>query len=631
MSETGTREPERLPSKGRIILRCAGYLLRHKFSVLVLFVISMASGAFSGLPVILTERFISVLTAIEKAEPGANPRYAQLMALGFGGALLARAICEYAHMVFGSIVANRVAAEVREEGMEKYLNMSIAYFDKKEAGDAVVRLSGDAAAVWHLVHLMIQMVVQPLQVIGAAVAVLYVNWRLGLLGLVGFPLAGIPVIYLAGRIRKYARKGRRRMADIARTVVQVFAGMRIVVAYGQQSNEARRFGQYSRSLLGANVKSAKARAAGRMAVQALGGVGLVLVMLVGIKWMTKGWASIADVMAVVMALGFMRGPAKNFAKNFGAINAAVAPAERIFHVLELEPDVKDGPGAVEMEDLRESIAFEGVCFKYDRDMVLEDVSFAVPAGKSCAIVGPSGAGKSSILNLVPRFYDPTDGRVLVDGRDVREVKMASLRSRIAIVTQDPFLFNTTIAENIRYAKPDAAVEEIEAAARAAHVHDEIAAFADGYETVVGDRGLNLSGGQRQRVAIARAVLRRAEILILDEATSSLDSVAEREVQAALDELVAGRTTLVVAHRLSTVSSSDMIVVLRDGRVEQIGKHDELLENSPTYAEMWEAQQHRTDEPDIFVGATPIERLAVDFDEGYLHEDDNGDQSAADPD
>jgi subfamily B ATP-binding cassette protein MsbA len=530
--------------------------------------------------------------------------------LSIGGVLIAKEYLDYKLQVLSGYLSSLVAAEVREEAMAKYLGMSLAFFDKREAGDAVVRISGDSGSVWRLSQMICDLVRYPVVVAAAIGVIVAKNVVLGLVGLVGLPLAVPVVLALSKRVRKYSRRARRRVAEIAHSVVQVFSGMRIVIAYGQGDAEARRIGEISRQILHLGVESARSRAAARALTQILNGLGLVLVLIIGAYMMSRKLVKTGDIIGVGTALWVMYGPIKALVKDYGEMHEVLPNAERIFEVLDLEPDMKDAPDAVEMEGLRESIAFEDVSFRYDRDAVLEGISLTIPAGSTCAVVGPSGAGKSSLLNLVPRFYDPTSGRILVDGRDLRKLKMASLRRHIAIVTQDPFLFNTTIYENIRYGRPDATREEIEGAARAADMHDEIAAFPQCYETMVGERGLALSGGQRQRVAIARAILRGAPILILDEATSSLDSVSEREVQAAIDTLVRGRTTIVVAHRLSTVSGADMIVVLGSGRVEAAGRHEELLQRSPVYRELWEAQQHKEVEP---VAETrhsgPLEALA----------------------
>ncbi len=605
----------------KVLGRCASYLLRHWAGVALLFVLMLAVAAFMGLPVILVDRFINAIGEIGDGGGDAAYRSAQLVALAMGGAVAMSGVLGYCLSILKRYLANLVAAEVREEGMARYLRMSMAFFDRDESGDAVVKLSGDSNSVWRLAILMVEMVELPLKVIGLAGAVVWVNWKLGVLGLVGVPFGVLPIYYLSKRIKKYSKKGRKRTAEIAKIVVQVFAGMRVVLAYGQEDAEAHRFGNRSRSLLSARIKSGYARAGSRAAVHLLMGLGFLAVMIAGLHMIRAGAMDmtgiVEDVSAVLIALGLLRSPLKNIVKNNSNIHALVPSAQRILQVLDMAPDMVDAPDAVEIDGLKEAIVFEDLSFSYDREPVLEGVSITVPVGSTCAVVGPSGVGKSSLLNLVPRFYDPSSGRVTIDGVDVSKIRMASLRTQIAIVTQDTFLFDTTIAENIRYGRPAASDDEVIAAARAANVHDEIAAFPKGYETNVGSRGLSLSGGQRQRVAIARAILRDAPILILDEATSSLDSIAEREVQAALDRLSGGRTTLVVAHRLSTISDADMIVVLNEGTVEATGRHEELLASSPTYAKLWQAQQHMgdSDEEQGRAHSSPVELLAEDLERG----------------
>jgi ABC-type multidrug transport system fused ATPase/permease subunit len=319
----------------------------------------------------------------------------------------------------------------------------------------------------------------------------------------------------------------------------------------------------------------------------LGGVG----MLAGGGWMILNHRmSLPDFLVFIASMAGLYTPIKGLISAVGELAEFVPCAERTFELLDIKPDIRDAPGAEPCPPLERELAFENVTLDYGRGPVFRGLNLRVRKGEKVGIVGPTGAGKSSLLSLLLRFYDPVSGCVKLDGRDIRQVTLSSLRRQMALVTQDPFLFHAGIEENIRYGRPEATRAEVEEAAKAAAIHDDIAALPEGYATVVGERGVTLSGGQRQRVAVARAILRNAPILLLDEATSALDSATEQQVQAALDRLAAGRTCLVVAHRLSTVKDADRIVVLReDGSVEAVAPHQELLRASPTYARLWAHQ------------------------------------------
>ena len=434
---------------------------------------------------------------------------------------------------------------------------------------------------------------ESITVIVLAGLLVFIDPRLALVSIICAPLVVYPLIRLGRRVRRTTRRTQEEMEHLSHITVEAFSGHRIVKAFSAERFEHDRFNRASESLYRITMKVTSTLSVLPPLMEWLGALAVAAVLWYGMSRIGTGDMTAGDFTTFVGALLMMYGPVKKLSRVNANIQQAIAASERVFEMLDTHSEVHDRPQATPILPLRKNIVFKDVAFAYadsPSDVILQNLSFEVQAGQVVAIVGLSGAGKTTLVNLVPRFYDVTGGEILVDGIDIRDVTLSSLRAQIGIVTQDTVLFDDTIANNIAYALPDSERGRVEAAARAAHAHEFIVRLSSGYDTMIGERGQRLSGGQRQRIAIARALLKDSPILILDEATSSLDAESELLVQDALAKLLLNRTSFVIAHRLSTVRRADAIIVLDEGRVCEIGQHDELLANpNSQYARLYAMQ------------------------------------------
>jgi subfamily B ATP-binding cassette protein MsbA len=477
-------------------------------------------------------------------------------------------------------VGQRVVRDIRDRLFAHILGQSAGFFARRSTGQLMSRISNDVTQVQQAVSETIGDLLRETLALGGYAALLfYYDARLALVVMTGAPIVVYPLVRLGQRVRRTTRRSQEELEHISHIAAEALTGHRIVKAFGAEADEARRFARASDRLYRTNMKVTSALSALPPLMELLGGIGIAAALWYGSRQIAAERLTTGEFTSFVAAMFLMYGPAKKLSRVNATLQQAIAAGQRIFEMLDTHTEVRDRPGAVELPALRDRIEFRAVSFHYDDGdgrRILRDVSFRVSAGQVVAIVGPSGAGKTTLINLIPRFYDVTAGAIQVDGVDIRDVTVKSLRAQIGMVTQDTVLFDDTIAANIAYGRPAASQEHIEAAARTAHAHEFIAALPLGYETRIGERGQRLSGGQRQRLAIARALLKDPPILILDEATSSLDVESEQLVQDALASLMRDRTSFVIAHRLSTVRRADAIVVLEDGVVSEIGRHDELL-------------------------------------------------------
>ena len=424
--------------------------------------------------------------------------------------------------------------------------------------------------------------------VGLTVTVFYLDWVLALLAICLFPAAALPIRYLSLQLRQTTRRMQDGIGRLNALLHENVQGNRVVKAFGQEGYEQRRFDEHNERLLRIYMRTSVLRAL--PITEMLAGIAVAGIIWYGGSSVISGARTQGSFMAFIIALFLLYEPFKKLVRTNNTIQQGLAGAERVFELLDTAPQVVDRPGAVALRGVRAAIEFHAVSFAYDPgEPVLRDINLRIPVGQVVALVGMSGGGKSTLADLIPRFYDVTAGRITIDGRDIRDLTLASLRAHIAVVTQFTFLFNDTIRNNIAYGDPHRSVDQIVAAARAANAHDFIVEMPRGYETTIGDLGVRLSGGQRQRLAIARALLKNAPILILDEATSALDTESEGLVQEALERLMANRTTLVVAHRLSTVRRADRIVVVVRGEIVESGTHDELLARGAEYRKLYELQ------------------------------------------
>ena len=506
------------------------------------------------------------------------------------GCWFLRAYFLFRREVTARYLENRAVRDIVDKVVAHVVRMDLGFFDRWRSGELVSRVMTDATAVSFALRIATVIFQEPLTIAALVAVTVHLDPFLALVGFVGFPVAVVPLYHIYKRLFRSSRRMRESAADMADSMVQVFSGLRVVKAYGQEETEVSDFGRENSERFRHQMKMMRARAISKPVVEAINGAGLVAAFLLGAYFFINDRVNVGTLFALMMALIQLHRPVRAMAYAFSEIAGALPGAMRAFELLDEENMVKDSPGAVELKGVKRGISLRGVRFDYGREPVLEGVDLEIRAGETLAVVGPTGVGKSTIINLICRFYDPKEGRVEIDGIDLRGIRHASLLSQVALVTQEPFLFNTSVRENILYGRPGASDAEVEAAARAAHIHDEIVSFPDCYETMCGERGAKMSVGQKQRIALARAILRDAPVLLLDEPTSSLDTNSERLIQEAVDSFRAGRITVLVAHRLSTVAGADRIAVLKDGRVEAVGAHSELIEKSPTYARLWEAQR-----------------------------------------
>ena len=483
------------------------------------------------------------------------------------------------------------AAELQIRMVDRLVRSDLATFHDTASGRLISRFTYDAQAVQSAIGGTLTALARDSLTLIALVAVMFwLDWRLAAIAFVVFPLTALPIIILGRKMRRVSDRAQTQMGDLTARLSQLFQGIRHVKADNAETREAARSETQFWKAARIALRQTRVRATSRPINETLGGLAIMLVVLFGGQQVIAGNSTPGAFFAFLTAVILAYEPLKKLAMLNTELQRGLAAADRIFAVIDSEPEIYDRPGAATLQVKHGHIRFERVHFAYRTDMpTVRDVSLDVPAGQTVAVVGPSGAGKSTLLDLIPRFFDASGGRILIDDQDIRDVTLASLRAHIALVSQEPNLFDDTVAANIAFGRPGASRSEIEAAAAAAGAHDFIVELAEGYETVVGEHAVRLSGGQRQRLAIARAMLKNAPILLLDEATSALDTESEQIVQAALRRLMQGRTTLVVTHRLSTVRDADLIYVLEDGGVVEQGSHGELIARRGLYAHLWTLQ------------------------------------------
>jgi subfamily B ATP-binding cassette protein MsbA len=489
-------------------------------------------------------------------------------------------------------VGQRVVTDVRNELYAHILGQSASFFAARSTGELMSRIQNDVGQVQQAVSETAgDLARETLSLIGFAALLFFYDAWLAVFCIISAPLVVYPLVRLGQRVRRTTRRSQEALQMLSHIGFEAFSGHRIVKAFGNEQKEALRFARAGDQLFRTNMKVTAALSSLPPLMELLGGFGMAGALWYGSREIATGRLTIGELTSFIATLFLMYGPAKKLSRVNANLQQAIAASERIFEMLDTHSEVLEKPDASPLPPFARSIEFRDVTFGYDEGRrILRGVSFGVAAGQMVAIVGRSGAGKTTLVNLLPRFYDVTGGCIAIDGLDVRDVGLASLRGQIGIVTQETVLFDDTVANNIAYGAAGASRPEIEAAARAANAHGFIEGLAEGYQTIIGERGQRLSGGQRQRLAIARALLKNAPILVLDEATSALDAESELLVQEALTNLMMNRTSFVIAHRLSTIRRADAIIVLERGRVVEIGRHDELLSRpNGTYATLYQLQ------------------------------------------
>ncbi len=501
------------------------------------------------------------------------------------------ALSSYTEKYLTTSVSQWVTHDLRRMLYSHIQRLSLAEYDETRTGDLISRVTSDINAVQDFVNTaLLGMIVNILTLVGMIGVMFYINWRFTLIALSVSPILFVFVYVFTRRIKKFSGAVRKKESDLTSVVQEVFTSIRVVKAFAREDYEQERFEAQSLENVETALKARSLKAKLAPVVEVIVAIGTCLVLWYGARLVLHGSLSAGVLIVFLLYLGKMYKPMRDLSKMTDTVSKATVGYERIQEVLEIESKVRDLPRANKAPKFKGKIGFEHVSFSYDgTNLVLKHINFKIQPGQIAALVGPSGTGKTTIISLIPRFYDPTSGKVKIDDRDVREYTLKSLRQQISFVLQDTLLFHATIWENIAYGRPDAPRKQIEEAARLANAHEFIEKMAEGYDTMVGERGISLSGGQRQRIAIARAIIRDTPILILDEPTSGLDAASEQTVVEALDRLMKGRTTLLIAHHLGTIRHADCIFVVKDSELVEQGTHEELLAAGGTYAELYKIQ------------------------------------------
>lgn len=510
-------------------------------------------------------------------------RMTELITL-FLGLVVLQGLCSMGHSYLTAWVSQHIVADFRRHLFAHLQTLSVSFFARRRTGELLSRLMNDVTVIQSVVtETPIDTAKQLVTFVGGIAFLLAMNWRLCLLILVLLPLLVVVAKFFGRRLKSLSTSIQDQTAALSTLIEEVLSGIRIVKSFVQTRREETRFSAQVGQTLSLTMRRAGIMAVFIPVISLLTFSAAAAVLWYGGRQVIDGAVSPGDLFAFVLFAGILIGPFSSAARVFAQVREAQGATERVFEILDTQSDVVDAPNAMVLSNVSGHIQVEHVSFAYDRRQpVLANMSFEAKPGELVAIVGPTGAGKTTVMNLIHRFYDPTEGRITIDGHDLRQVTLESWYRQIALVPQETILFGGTILDNIKYGNCDASEEAVKAASRAAHAHDFIMSFPDQYHTIVGEKGINVSGGQRQRIAIARAILKNPRILLLDEATSALDSESERLVQEALERLMKGRTTFVIAHRLTTIQGADRILVLNKGRLVESGTHNELMDRQGLY-------------------------------------------------
>jgi ATP-binding cassette, subfamily B, bacterial MsbA len=586
IKETVQRIKARYESANEVFLiyqRLLGYIKPYKARFFWAIVMNLAySGTSAGVAYMVQPLMAQIIEAKDL-------RFLILLALIVVVINITRAFANFVGTYLLRSVGLAVVRDVRNKLYGHIQKLSLKFFSGTHTGVLTSRITNDVNLITVSVNAIEGIVRDPLTIIGLIVVAFTMDAKLALFTFVVLPFIVVPVAQIARKVRKFSTKSQVKSADITTILMETFSGARIVKAFGMEKYETERFEQENSKLFKTYLRSARVKAMNDPIIEVFATLGLALILMYGGYQSFKDKAYFSHFISFSVAIAMIWPSIRSITKIFNSIQEAIAAAVRIFDVLDTKADISDKPDAPELAPIKNEVKLSHVWFSYDDKPVLRDINLTVRAGEVIAFVGMSGGGKTTLVNLIPRFYDVTKGSITIDRIDIRDVTMKSLRSQTGIVTQQTILFSDSIKNNIAYGTHGTSDEEIFAAAKAANAHEFISRLPKGYNTMIGEQGMRLSGGERQRISIARAILKDAPILILDEATSSLDTESEMEVQKALENLMKGRTTFVIAHRLSTIKYADRIVVLVSGKIVEEGTHDELLAKSGEYKKLYDMQ------------------------------------------
>ena len=554
-------------------LRMIRYLRPYRFRLGAAFICSALVAAFSGAYAYL------VKPVLDEIFINKNETLLLVLPVALFTVAVLKSAFSYGQNYLMNYVGNHIVTDIRQELFGRMVRLPVSYHDSNTSGRLVSRVINDVTLMANAIAGVLKDIFQQgLTFLAMLGVIFYQNWKLGSLSMIVIPLAAVTMVRMGKRLRALGKSGQEQMGDMASTLQETLSGIRMVKAYGREAAEAERFKDSNKAFLTTTMKAIQVSSLGSSHIEVIGVVGVAVIIWYGGSLVISGDMTPGAFFSFLAAMFMVFTPLRRLSGSNNTIQQALAAAERVFGVIDLETEQETDRGQVSMPPVTRSVVYQDVTFLYDGQTVpaLSDVDLVIPAGQMVAVVGSSGSGKTTLANLLPRFYHPTAGAVLIDGVDIQSFTLASLRAQIGIVSQEVVLFDDTVFNNIAFGRQHAAEADVVQAAKLAYAHDFIERLPQGYSTMVGEKGIKLSGGERQRLAIARAILRDPPLLILDEATSALDTESERVVQLALTNLMAHRTTLVIAHRLSTVQRADRIVVLDRGTIVETGTHDELL-------------------------------------------------------